>query len=170
MNIRLCALNAAGGVYSHAQTTAGEHMGMAAKHAMPSTTLVVTLDGKAITLTQADLQVMPQKSLTVHNGHSSLDETYTGVPVAELLAKLGFALQTTRPSGSTTATCAPKAPTATGSSTPRPSLNPCCARPARWSRSPSTASRSPTKAPSRSSSPENAAPPAGSAISDPWPS
>ncbi len=73
-----------------AQTPMGEHEPMAAKASVPSTSLVVTVDEKATTLALADLQGMPQTSLTVKNGHSGAQETYTGVAVGELLAKYGF--------------------------------------------------------------------------------
>ncbi len=96
MNIRMWALLGAISVTSagvgRSQTMSGEQRGsMAAKHATPSTTLTITIDGKTTTLTEADLKAMPQKSLTARNGHTSVNETYTGVPVGDLLAKLGFA-------------------------------------------------------------------------------
>jgi hypothetical protein len=59
-------------------------------HTPPSTSLILTVDGKATTLSVADLQAMPQKSLTVHNEHTKTDETYAGVNLGELLAKYGF--------------------------------------------------------------------------------
>jgi len=63
-----------------------------AKPAKPSTTLAVTAGGKTVTLTMADLQAMPQRTLRVHNGHSNQDETYTGVGLSDLLAKFGVTL------------------------------------------------------------------------------
>ncbi len=62
--------------------------------AKPSTSLVVTVDGKAVTYTLADLQAMPQRTLTVENGHTQAKETYTGVAVSELLAKSGISMET----------------------------------------------------------------------------
>src|SRR5580693_4319451 len=40
-------------------------------------------------LKPAELKAMPRTTLTVHNEHSKADETYTGVRVADLLAKMG---------------------------------------------------------------------------------
>ena len=45
------------------------------------------MDGKAATLSVADLQAMPQKTVTVHNEHTKADESYTGVLLGDLLAK-----------------------------------------------------------------------------------
>ncbi len=61
----------------------------------PSTGLTLTIDGKATTLSVADLQAMPQKTVTVHNEHLKVDETYTGVPLNDLLAKYGFPVDKT---------------------------------------------------------------------------
>ena len=55
-----------------------------------SSSLVVTVNGKSVTLQAADLAGMPQRMLTVHNAHSQVDETYTGVGLSELLAKYGL--------------------------------------------------------------------------------
>jgi hypothetical protein len=60
-----------------------------------STSLTLTLDGKATTLSVADLQAMPQKTVTVHNEHTKADETYTGVLLGDLLAKYGFPVDKT---------------------------------------------------------------------------
>jgi hypothetical protein len=57
--------------------------------AAPSTSLALSIDGKVTTLSVADLQAMPQKTLTVHNEHTKKDETYTGVSLPALLAKYG---------------------------------------------------------------------------------
>jgi hypothetical protein len=51
-----------------------------------STSLILTLDGKATTLYAADVAAMPQKTVTVHNEHTKTDETYTGVLLGDLLA------------------------------------------------------------------------------------
>ncbi len=77
-----------------AQTTAmAGHEQMAAKPSLPSSSLVVTIEGKATTLSLDDLKAMPQKTLTVKNGHSQAEETYSGVAVSDVLAKLGFAFE-----------------------------------------------------------------------------
>jgi hypothetical protein len=59
------------------------------KASAPSTTLALVVGGKTTNLTVADLQGMPQRTVTVHNAHSKVDETYTGVAVSDLLAKQG---------------------------------------------------------------------------------
>ena len=63
--------------------------------ATPSTSLTLTIDGKATTLSVGDLQAMPQKTVTVHNEHLKVDEIYSGVPLADLLAKYGFPVDRT---------------------------------------------------------------------------
>jgi hypothetical protein len=63
--------------------------------AQPSTSLTLTVDGKATTLSVADLQAMPQKTVTVHNEHTKTDETYAGVVLGDLLAKFGFPVDKT---------------------------------------------------------------------------
>jgi len=60
--------------------------------AAPSTSLVLTIDGEPTTLSVSDLQSLPQKTITIHNQHTKADETYTGVPLSDLLAKYGFAV------------------------------------------------------------------------------
>jgi hypothetical protein len=59
--------------------------------AEPSTKLELTVDGKATTLTVADLEAMSQTTLKVHNEHTKKDETYSGVLLSELLTKYGAA-------------------------------------------------------------------------------
>ncbi len=60
-----------------------------------STSLTLTVDGKATTLSVAELQAMPQKTVTVHNEHTKADETYTGVLLGDLLAKYGLPVDKT---------------------------------------------------------------------------
>jgi len=69
----------------------GEHETMAHTPAKPSTSLSLTIDDKTTTLTLDDLKALPQRTLTVKNGHTGAEETYSGVAVGDLLAKLGFA-------------------------------------------------------------------------------
>jgi hypothetical protein len=52
--------------------------------------VTLTVDGKATTLSVAELQAMPQKTVNVHNEHTKADETYTGVLLGDLLAKYGL--------------------------------------------------------------------------------
>ena len=58
--------------------------------AVPSTSLTLTVDGKSTTSPWPSLQAMPQKTVKVHNAHNNMDETYSGVPLSDLLAKAGF--------------------------------------------------------------------------------
>ena len=60
-----------------------------------STSLTLTIDGKATTLSVAELQAMPQTTVTVHNEHTKVNETYTGVLLGTVLAKYGFPVDKT---------------------------------------------------------------------------
>jgi hypothetical protein len=80
----------------HAQTTpTGQMAEHAHTSAPPSTSLTLTVDGKATTLSVADLQAMPQTTVTVHNEHTKVDETYTGVLLGDVLAKYGLPVDKT---------------------------------------------------------------------------
>jgi hypothetical protein len=81
---------------AHGQTVPTEVMAEH-QHALtpPSTSLVLTVDGKATTLSVADLTSMSQKTVTVHNEHTKTDETYTGVLLGDLLSKYGFPVDKT---------------------------------------------------------------------------
>jgi Uncharacterized protein conserved in bacteria len=75
---------------------AGQGMpGPAHAKAARSTSLTLVIDGKTTTLSVAELQTMPQKTVTVHNPHTKSDESYTGVELSDLLAKYGVALNKT---------------------------------------------------------------------------
>lgn len=57
---------------------------------IPSSKLIIRgLDGKSITLTPEDLAAMPHKTVAVYNGHTKANEKYSGVPLVDLLAKVG---------------------------------------------------------------------------------
>jgi hypothetical protein len=88
-----------GCVGASAQTAPKTGMGAMAEHdhapAPPSTSLTLTVDGKATTLSVAELQAMPQKTVSVHNEHTKADESYTGVLLGDLLAKYGFPVDKT---------------------------------------------------------------------------
>jgi len=43
-------------------------------------------------LTPADLKAMPHITVSIHNSHSNTDETYSGVRLSDLLAKMGAPL------------------------------------------------------------------------------
>jgi hypothetical protein len=58
--------------------------------AAPSTSLALTVDGKTTTFSVADLKAMVQKTVSVHNEHTKMDESYAGVALGDLLAKAGF--------------------------------------------------------------------------------
>jgi len=73
---------------ARAQTMA-EH---AHAKAVLSTSLTLEVDGKSTTLSIAELQSLPQKTVTVHNAHTKMEESYTGVALSDLLAKYGAAL------------------------------------------------------------------------------
>jgi hypothetical protein len=52
-------------------------------------TLKIECGGKHSDLTLDALKAMPQKTVSFHNVHTSADETYSGVPLIDLLASLG---------------------------------------------------------------------------------
>lgn len=79
----------AGGSTARAQDSMG-NMPMAKPAAALSTSLTLTVDGKATTFSVAELKAMPQTTVKVHNAHTNADETYSGVPLGDLLAKTGF--------------------------------------------------------------------------------
>jgi hypothetical protein len=80
----------------HAQTAAGAAKAkpgmteMTKPAASLSTSLTVTIEGKPTKFTVAELKAMPQKTVKVHNEHSNADEVYSGVELADVLAKCGF--------------------------------------------------------------------------------
>jgi hypothetical protein len=71
---------------------AQEMAGMGEMHAakVRSTTLTITLGDKTLTLQPADLAAMPHETVSVINGHTKVSETYSGVPISAILAKLGL--------------------------------------------------------------------------------
>ncbi len=85
------ALAGAGTALGQAAPAMAEHH--EAKVKIPSNSLTITAEGKSVTMSVADLQAMPQRTLKVHNGHSNVDETYTGVGMDELLKKFGLTLE-----------------------------------------------------------------------------
>src|SRR5580700_2006015 len=59
----------------------------------PSTNLTIkTYEGKTLTLTPEELAALPHKTVAVFNAHSKATETYSGVPLADLLGKAGVPL------------------------------------------------------------------------------
>ncbi len=59
----------------------------------PSSRLTIkTYEGKTLTLSPEELAALPHKSVSVFNAHSKANETYSGVPLADLLSKVGVPL------------------------------------------------------------------------------
>jgi hypothetical protein len=80
-------------IAAHGQAGMGEmHQMPPAKKPIPSASLVITVDGKSMTYTLAQLQAMPQRVLGVRNTHVNAEESYAGVGVDDLLAKFGITL------------------------------------------------------------------------------
>lgn len=60
---------------------------------VPSTQLKIQgLNEKSITLTPEEFAALPHKAVSVFNAHSKINETYSGVQLADLLAKVGVPL------------------------------------------------------------------------------
>jgi hypothetical protein len=60
-----------------------------------STSLTLVLGGKTTTLSLTQIAAMPHKTVTVHNAHAKADETYSGVPLADILTANGAAFDKT---------------------------------------------------------------------------
>jgi hypothetical protein len=56
---------------------------------VPAGPLKITFGGESSEWTPEKLAALPQKTVTVHNEHTNADETYTGVPLIDLLTPLG---------------------------------------------------------------------------------
>jgi hypothetical protein len=79
-----------------AQAPAAGSMQHAANHVekapVPvSHSVTVTYQGSTTTLTVEDLLKLPQVTVTVRNGHTNADETYSGPLVSDVLARAGLA-------------------------------------------------------------------------------
>jgi hypothetical protein len=56
----------------------------------PSTQLTLRgLDGKTVSLTAEEIATLPHKTISVFNSHTKANETYSGVALSDLLAKIG---------------------------------------------------------------------------------
>ena len=53
----------------------------------------ITYNGKLSDWTLAALAAVPHKTITVYNEHTKANETYSGVPLIDLVTKLGVASQ-----------------------------------------------------------------------------
>jgi len=91
--IALCLAGFAPAARAQDTATPMGSMNTAKPMAPASTSLALTIDGKTTTLSVADLKAMPQKTVKVHNEHTKMDETYSGVPLGDLLAKYGFKVE-----------------------------------------------------------------------------
>jgi hypothetical protein len=63
----------------------------AAPESLTSQLTLLYADHRSV-VSAAELKAMPHITVTVHNSHTSADETYSGVRLADLLAKLGAPL------------------------------------------------------------------------------
>jgi hypothetical protein len=61
----------------------------ARKPAPPAGSLVITFGGKSATWSAATLASLAHTSISVYNEHTKANETYAGVPLIDLLVKLG---------------------------------------------------------------------------------
>jgi hypothetical protein len=59
------------------------------KPAPPAGPLVITFAGKSATWTASTLAVLPHSTVSVYNEHTKANETYAGVPLIDLLVRLG---------------------------------------------------------------------------------
>ena len=93
----LLALSALAGAPLHGRAAAVAKTAAEQQHAPAklSASLTLTLDGKPTTFSTADLQAMPQKTITVHNEHTNTEETYSGAALSDVLAKAGFPVDNT---------------------------------------------------------------------------
>ncbi len=71
------------------QAAAGGEMKMDHKAVVSSGPLKISFDGKTAEWTVATLASLPHVTVKVYNEHAKADQTYTGVPLALLLTKLG---------------------------------------------------------------------------------
>jgi hypothetical protein len=68
----------------------GQTAAMPHKQAVRSTELQVTVAGKTQTFSAADLAAMPHETVSVMNAHLKKTESYSGVPLAAILDKMGL--------------------------------------------------------------------------------
>lgn len=74
-----------GGVAASAQD-----MDQHSRPTVPSTQLkIIGFEGKSISLSPEELAALPHKTVSVFNSHSKANEKYSGVPLIDLLAKVG---------------------------------------------------------------------------------
>jgi hypothetical protein len=56
----------------------------------PSKTVSLSFEGKTATVSLTDLATMPAVTVTVHNSHRNVDETYSGPLLSDVLARVGL--------------------------------------------------------------------------------
>jgi hypothetical protein len=66
--------------------------GTAMASAKDALTLLTDSDHKSVVLSAAELKAVPHITVMIHNVHTNADETYSGIRVSDLLAKLGVPL------------------------------------------------------------------------------
>ncbi len=64
-------------------------MPAAQPQASANSQLQIIVNGQKTALTSAEFKALPHKTVTFHNVHTKADETYSGVPLIDLLAKYG---------------------------------------------------------------------------------
>jgi len=67
-----------------------DNMGGMNHMAVPSGPLKLSFGDKSAEWTPATLAALPHKTLTVYNEHVKASQTYTGVPLIDLLVQLGL--------------------------------------------------------------------------------
>ena len=70
----------------------GQEMGHSQTKVRSTHLKVQGLDGRAITLSPEEFAGLPHKTVSVFNSHTKVNEKYSGVPVSDLLAKVGAPL------------------------------------------------------------------------------
>jgi hypothetical protein len=69
----------------------GDHGMSMGKPAVPAGPLKITVGDKSAEWTPATLAALPHQTVTVYNEHAKASQTYSGVPLIELLKPLGVA-------------------------------------------------------------------------------
>jgi hypothetical protein len=85
----LATVSGAGNAFGQAAGAGEMKMEHPAKSAMPAGPLKITFDGKSAEWTVATLASLPHVTVKVYNEHAKADQTFSGVPLATLLTKLG---------------------------------------------------------------------------------
>ena len=86
LSLTACILNA----QEASPTPMGQMSGMH-QSAPPAGPLKITFGDKSATWTPEELTAMPQTSVSVYNEHTKAQEIYAGVPLIDLLTKVGVA-------------------------------------------------------------------------------